>query len=198
MEATEVKFKLNTDGSMNTPTSIGGIGGVIRDNHGNWVIGFMGSLTTTIPIITEISALVKGLRVAKLHNLTPIEISIDCKEVISYLKVDHPSYSNILSDCRDLIKQMGMPPVHHSYQEENKVADILAKEGVKLKKTNSILILSVPPLFAVKYLESDKAGTLFVRRLSPTSINTKCNQSPPLTTHDSYNHVMPLSCTDAY
>ncbi|KAK4713660.1 hypothetical protein R3W88_019567 [Solanum pinnatisectum] len=167
-----VNFKLNTDGSMNKATGIGGIGGVIRDKHENWVVGFMGSLTTSASIRTEISALVNGLRLAILHNLTPIEVSIDCKEVIQYLKDDHLSYSNILSDCRDLIKQLGMPQVQHNYREENKVADILANEGAKLKKTSSILILTVPPLFALKYLEADKTETHFVRRLSPASTNT--------------------------
>ncbi|KAK4706418.1 hypothetical protein R3W88_034022 [Solanum pinnatisectum] len=54
--------------------------------------------------MAEISALVKGLRLVILHNLTPLEVSIDCEEIIKYLKDDHPPYSNILFDCRDIIK----------------------------------------------------------------------------------------------
>jgi len=89
--------------------------------------------------MAEISALVKGLRLAILHNLTPLEVSIDCEEIIKYLKDDHPPYSNILFDWRDLIKQLGKPLVQHNYREENKVADILGKDGTKLKKTRGCL-----------------------------------------------------------
>jgi len=65
------------------------------------------SWITSTPIMAEISALVKGLRLAILHNLTPLEVSIDCEEIIKYLKDDHPPYYNILFDCRHLIKQLG-------------------------------------------------------------------------------------------
>lgn len=35
------KYKLNVDGASNGDTMSGGLGGVIRDHYGNWILGFM-------------------------------------------------------------------------------------------------------------------------------------------------------------
>lgn len=63
----------------------------------------MGSIYSTDSIDTELQALVRGLRIAVDHKITPLEVSVDCEEFIHYLKNDHPTYSNIIADCRDLM-----------------------------------------------------------------------------------------------
>jgi len=79
--------------------------GVDKDMSYNLNMVYLSWITST-PIMAEISTLVKGLRLAILHNLTPLEVSIDCEEIIKYLKDDHPPYYNILFDCTHLIKQL--------------------------------------------------------------------------------------------
>lgn len=69
----------------------------------------------------------------------PLEISIDCQVIIHMLTHDHPSHSSILHDCKDLLIQLGNPPVKHDFHERNQVADLLSKEGVRLRKANYLI-----------------------------------------------------------
>ncbi|KAK4734382.1 hypothetical protein R3W88_008643 [Solanum pinnatisectum] len=47
-------FKLNIDGATNITKGIGGIGGVIRNNKGDWVIGFIGKTPHTNPTMVKL------------------------------------------------------------------------------------------------------------------------------------------------
>lgn len=108
-------YKLNTDGSTFTTAKTNGFGGVIRDREGKWILGFMGNLPQTDNILAEIQVLVVGLKLVRDHILTPIEISVDCQVIIHLLTNDHPMYSHILYDCRELLLQLGMPQLWHDY-----------------------------------------------------------------------------------
>ena len=50
-------FKLNTNEATKSTKEIGGIGGVVRDNKGNWIMGFTGKIKQTNPAIVELQAL---------------------------------------------------------------------------------------------------------------------------------------------
>lgn len=174
------KFKINTDDSAEGNT---GKGGVIRDKDGNCIVGFMAELFLN-NLCHGRTGSFSEMSIA--HNLTPLEISIDCEEIIRYLKDDHPSYSNILSNCGDLIWRN--PLVQHSYHKENQAADSLANEDTKLIMINSFLLWVVPPLFA------DKAGTLFARRIQPNSISKYCNQPSTPTLFPVYILALVMLC----
>ncbi|KAH0749069.1 hypothetical protein KY290_028301 [Solanum tuberosum] len=51
----------------------------------------------------------------------------------------------------------------HVFQEKNRVADELAKEGTKVKVFDEPTILIVPPLFVQKEVEADTLGTMYIR-----------------------------------
>ncbi|KAH0687200.1 hypothetical protein KY284_017753 [Solanum tuberosum] len=71
----------------------------------------------------------QGLKLALIRGLMPLEINTDCQELISIIINDHPSYSNMFLDCKDLLRRLGSPPIQHSFRETNRVADALAREG---------------------------------------------------------------------
>lgn len=53
-------------------------------------------------IKAELLALIQGLHIALANQLMYLEITIDRKElIIDFIKYDHPSYTNMLFDCRD-------------------------------------------------------------------------------------------------
>ncbi|KAG5596570.1 hypothetical protein H5410_037802, partial [Solanum commersonii] len=66
-------------------------------------------------------------------NLHPIEVEIDSIEIIQLLEHNQPTYESITLSCRSLLKKLGNLVVRHN---TNKVADILAKQGTKLTKSN--------------------------------------------------------------
>ncbi|KAG5589952.1 hypothetical protein H5410_040466 [Solanum commersonii] len=117
----------------------------------------MGNTYIASNITSELYTFHKGLTIAVQHNLTPIEISIDCTDIIQMLLNDHPSYSTLLYDCREILWQLGNPPV----------AGCLAREGAKLTKANSFVLWAVPPLCVKKKLDADTAEILFVRLKKP-------------------------------
>lgn len=148
-------YKLNMDGYFIGNTEIGGTGGIIRDGKGDWIIGFSGNLYSTDIIKAELMALLQGRKLAWKKNLSPLEISTDCKDILGLLANDHPIYTNILSDCRELMQKLGNPQSFHIFKETNQVADALAREGTILTQPNSFLYCEVPPVFVLKKLEAE-------------------------------------------
>ena len=63
-------------------------------------------LPLTTPLMAELLALRHGLAIAKANNLNPIIIEIDSSTIIPMLANDHPSYHNIIIECRSLMEDM--------------------------------------------------------------------------------------------
>ncbi|KAH0643041.1 hypothetical protein KY290_034644 [Solanum tuberosum] len=57
-------FKLNIDRAFYKDSQMGGIGGVIRNSHGNWVAGFREKIYALTHVMAELKALETGLQVA--------------------------------------------------------------------------------------------------------------------------------------
>lgn len=123
-------FKLNTDGSSLGNPGKEGIGGVIRNANGDWVLGFAQSFLHATNNWSFL-ALWKGLQLALQHNLTPIIINIDPEDIIIMLKSKNALFNSFIHECRLMLQRLGRPPVQHSYREQNKVVDALAKEGLQ-------------------------------------------------------------------
>lgn len=123
-------YKLNTDGSSLDNPGKSGIGGVIRDKNGNWVAGFMGNVFHATNIASELYALQKDLSMAHVNNLTPLEIDIDCKEIIHLLANDHPTYTYILSDCRELLRKLGTPQCNINIERRIKLQIVWLRKGL--------------------------------------------------------------------
>ncbi|OIT04953.1 hypothetical protein A4A49_51277 [Nicotiana attenuata] len=116
-------YKLNTDKAASSVTHKAGIGGLICDSNGNWIIGFVGNLDTATTIHAELKVLFHGLKLANTYNLVLPEINIDASEVLTMLKNDNIVYTNILVDCRYLLGQLHSATIAHTYREGNEVAD---------------------------------------------------------------------------
>lgn len=163
METPTQGFKLNTDGAYINETHKGGIGGVFRNNRGDWVLGYSGKAFDTKTIENELIALFHGLPLAKQHNLVPLELNVDCSVIISYLGKTHTKYCNVISDCRDLFLQFGNPLVSYVPREVNSAVNALAKGGATMYSSNILAVLEVPPLFVRRKIEPDKNEITFVQ-----------------------------------
>ncbi|KAH0665960.1 hypothetical protein KY285_027166 [Solanum tuberosum] len=157
-------------------------------DKGNWIVGYMGNLYMANNMKAELIALLQGIRIALERGLVPLEVNVDCKEIITLIQGEHPTYENILSDCRDLLQSLGNPQIHHDFRETNQVADALAKEGAKMDHINSFLCMEVPPVFVSKKLEADKEGIPFVRLSKKSFASNSCNS----TSNSGTSNSMPL------
>lgn len=99
-----IGYKLNCDSSRHTNSSKNGMGGVIWDQNGEWIIGYIDNIYMGNHLVTKLLALIQGLHIALTKKLTPLEITMDCKEIIEIMHTDHPSYTNFIHDCRLLLR----------------------------------------------------------------------------------------------
>ena len=126
-------FKLNTDGASRGSTGSAAGGGLIRDEVGNWVIGFSRKIGRTDSFAAEMWALCDGLQLCQQMSARAVLIKLDAKALVDVL--NNFAYSNavispLLDDCKFLISQFPQVRVKHIYWEANKYADRLAKLGL--------------------------------------------------------------------
>ncbi|OIT02164.1 hypothetical protein A4A49_56554, partial [Nicotiana attenuata] len=70
------------------------------------------------------------------------------------------------------IQRMGSVVVRHSYSEQNRVADALAKEAAKESFLNRSVLLAVPPVFTNDVFWADTLGTELPRIFLGCNIDT--------------------------
>ncbi|OIT35939.1 hypothetical protein A4A49_59493, partial [Nicotiana attenuata] len=70
------------------------------------------------------------------------------------------------------IQRMGSVLVRHTYREQNRVADALAKEATKEIFLNKSMTLSVPPMFVNDVFWANILGTELVRSFMGCNLNT--------------------------
>ena len=126
-------FKLNTDGASRGSSSSAAGGGLIRDEVGNWVIGFSRKIGRIDSFAAEMWALRDGLQLCQQMSVRAVLIELDAKALVDDL--NNSAYSNavispLLDDCKFLISQFPQVRVKHIYREANKCADRLAKLGL--------------------------------------------------------------------
>ena len=96
-------LKLNTDGATSKVLGVARGGGLIRDNQGNWVVGFSRRIGVTNSFMAEVWALRDGLMLCNQMNLSDVIVEIDAKALVDAFK--NPSYANsvispLFEDCK--------------------------------------------------------------------------------------------------
>ena len=123
--------KLNTDGSaMKNPDRAGG-GGLLRDHDGVWLKGFARGLGFTNSILAELWALRDELLLAKELGFQQLIIELDALSVVILMnnETENLLMEPLLTDCRNLLKEIPNKRVIHAFREANQCADALAKLG---------------------------------------------------------------------
>ena len=152
-------LKLNTDGSWNAALGKVVEGGLIRDNLGNWVVGFTRKSGNVNSFSAEIWALRDGLMLCQQMKIPTIIIELDAKALVDAL--NSPNYSNsvifpLFDDCKCLISQIPQVRISHIFREANKCADRFANSGHA--QDLEFIIHSTPPVDLVSFVEADYHG----------------------------------------
>ena len=95
--------KLNTDGSILGSVRQVGCGGVVGDDHGNWIVGFTRNIGATDSFAAELWGLRDGLSLCFSLNITCLVVELDAKAVVDILRnysYDNRIISPIMDDCR--------------------------------------------------------------------------------------------------
>ena len=95
--------KLNTDGSCSELHDLVSYGGVVRNDDGQWVVGFSKRIGVTSSFAIELWGIREGLKLCCNLNIHCLEIEMDAKSIVDVLRnVDYVNniISPILDDCR--------------------------------------------------------------------------------------------------
>nr|XP_009791856.1 PREDICTED: uncharacterized protein LOC104239019 [Nicotiana sylvestris]XP_016513253.1 PREDICTED: uncharacterized protein LOC107830260 [Nicotiana tabacum] len=94
---------LNFDGALNNSCLHGGISGIIRNNKGEWILGYYKKCPIISPIQVELLALRHALQTIIKENIVPCELEIDATEVIRFLEENYSTYSALRHECKWLM-----------------------------------------------------------------------------------------------
>lgn len=143
-------FKLNIDGLVNGNQGKANTGRLIRNSMGDWVGGLSKHIGITHSMVPELWGLHDGLILAKNLSLRKLIIALDTILTSHDALYDssHPC-SALISDCRSLLQSFEETHIHHIFNEGNKCADLLAKEG---PLGSDSFILYSHPFFPIMYL----------------------------------------------
>ena len=110
--------KLNTDGSCSELHGLVGYGGVVRNDDGQWVVGFNKRIGVTSSFAIELWGIREGLKLCCNLNIHCLEIEMDAKSIVDVLRnVDYVNniISPILDDCRQLITRFHQVRIKHCF-----------------------------------------------------------------------------------
>ncbi|KAH7845274.1 hypothetical protein Vadar_000239 [Vaccinium darrowii] len=161
-------FKLNTDGAFKGSLGQATGGGLIRDDKGNWIVGFHRSFRALQGLEAEFWALRDGLLLAQNKRLVPLKVEMDALAAIQLISDSNQTrhfLSNIIHDCRCLMRQLGVVKIDHAYREGNKCADLLA--SMSFNDDLDFHVFDVAPACINSQLGDDLNGAQFPRLLRP-------------------------------
>lgn len=154
---------MNVDGSsLGNP----GAGGAIRDYKGNLISGFAINSGIQSNNFAEFMGLLQGLRIVRFLGLLRVEIEMDSKVVIDWLKKKRCGLWYLENYWEELLRLLDGLVFHfkHVYRESNSLADGFARLGVDgVNKTwnNS----SDLPRFLRGIFRLDKSGCSSIRSI---------------------------------
>lgn len=98
--------KLNTDGASHGNPSLATAGGVLRDHTGRWCYGFSLNIGICSATLAELWRVYYGLYIAWEQRVTRLELEVDSKLVVGFLKdgvsETHPM-SFVVRLCHDFL-----------------------------------------------------------------------------------------------
>ncbi|GLU12286.1 hypothetical protein SLE2022_289800 [Rubroshorea leprosula] len=157
-------IKLNTDGSAKGNPGISTAGGIFRDHHGNWKLGYARKIGWSNSLAAELWAIRDGLQLAITHNFFHIIVESDSLVAIHLLQEPPPSSHNLsalIFDCRELLRQIPLAELKHIVRESNMVADQMAKLGHGID--HDLVTFESIPLSVKQYCIADIMGIEFPR-----------------------------------
>jgi ribonuclease HI len=139
-----VSIKINIDTALIDATSKGGWGFVARDKEGKYMEGGCGNIPRVAsPLQGEAMAALYSLERAAYVGMSKIILETDAKELkkgITTKELDRSVDVSLFRQIRDYMSSsFDICRVQHSPRSCNKVADCLAKYGVSVVSSGSVM-----------------------------------------------------------
>ncbi|KAK1412626.1 hypothetical protein QVD17_34022 [Tagetes erecta] len=156
-------LKLNTDGSSLGNPGQSSYGGLIRNECGGWVCGYVGNIGFDTSLSSEVWGIMMGLRLIRVMDLNNVIIETDSQAALLMITVDRVDESDPLSwmvkSCRKDMADLKCFMVHVK-RDRNRCADLLARLGGN--QDEEFAVCDDPPTELVPLLEDDACNLTFV------------------------------------
>ncbi|XP_027090440.2 uncharacterized protein [Coffea arabica] len=151
--------KINSDGCSKGNPGLSGGGGVLRDEQGNFLVGyscFFGRLTSLHP---ELKALLFGVRLCLERGYTDLHIEADSLVLINMVQGIYACPWRLQQDMEELMTyRPHFRGISHCYREVNRPADTLANIGVELMRDCIFDSFAMLPKMARGNIRMDRLG----------------------------------------
>ncbi|MBA0678772.1 hypothetical protein Goari_020094 [Gossypium aridum] len=154
---------INTDGAFNRDGNRLAAVGVIRDSHGNWVVGFKRFSGCRNVVNLELWAILHRHEIARTINCTKVIMESDCLIAIELIKESNANLSSytLIRKKNEVTRHIQMVKFQYIPREGNMMADWLAKsctcEDVEHR------IIDFPNFYVRGLILEDKISTFHVR-----------------------------------
>ena len=141
-------LKLNTDGSVISTSGLSRCGGLLRDNTGQWIVGFAKSISVSSSIAAELWALMEGLSLCIERKASAMEIELDASATISLVASNvntNGDLSSLVDDRRELLLRLPQVKLSHCFREANFCVNALAKLGSASSNVSLVFVNPPPP-----------------------------------------------------
>ncbi|KAK8579321.1 hypothetical protein V6N12_069647 [Hibiscus sabdariffa] len=152
--------KGNVDASVHTSTGQAAIGGLLRDDCGDWVVGFTRPVGRCSVLVAELWALHDMLHCAWDRGFHKVLIESDCLEVIRILQQTSPSLSStgLVASILRLTEYDWELVIRHVPRKGNALADRLSKWG-RIHSPETVILVH-PPLTLNALVNAEKGSGL--------------------------------------
>uniref|UniRef100_A0A5K0W0Y7 RNase H type-1 domain-containing protein n=1 Tax=Nymphaea colorata TaxID=210225 RepID=A0A5K0W0Y7_9MAGN len=157
--------KLNYDGAVKDNPAKAGIGGIIRDHEGKVLLCFAEPIPFTTSIMAEMLAAKRGVGLACENDLSQLWMEGDAKTIVDIITGKRTRNLQLEKHVIDMKCQFALLEnckCTHIYREGNRIADKLAKMGLRMK-TGQVWHGN-PPSQIHKLLQEEAAGVILKRR----------------------------------
>lgn len=157
--------KLNSDGAYRSSMEMASAGGMLRNDQGNWVWGYMVKIGKMKSFMAELWGLREDLRLCEDKGIDKLMVELDSNSVVNLMTGNvegDEDVPTLVGDCRILATWFGCIMFSHVYREGNMCADALA--SLAQEGDWGTMFLNEPPDELVNLLAADAAGAV-IRRI---------------------------------
>lgn len=160
--------KLNFDGSCICKTGKGSIGGILRNDKAEFMLGYSESIGKTDSSTAEFRALERGLELVVENGWSDRDVWVegDSKSLVEIIgekrRVRCAQVQKLVTHINLVMSVLDNCILTHVYREGNRAADKFAKMGHHMKRPQ--VWHNIPPREVLRILHQDAQGKTFFRR----------------------------------
>ncbi|XP_058775278.1 uncharacterized protein LOC131649534 [Vicia villosa] len=150
--------KLNIDGAHDH-NGLSGSGGIIRDSHGTWIGGFSNCIGSCSPLMAELWSVYLGIKLVLDLGYLKVEVESDAIRAVDCIKMQERNKNKLVESLvSNIVRSLSLfeeVEIKYVYREANNCANLLAREGKKLR--GDTIYYSHPPPWLLTSLEEDRS-----------------------------------------